>query len=45
MGSEEEADGGVGGVVGMKKEGIDATEDCSRLAGLLSEGRNIGLQR
>jgi len=27
FGREEEADGGVGGAVGMKKEGIDATED------------------
>jgi hypothetical protein len=27
LGREEEAEGGVGGAVGMKKEGIDATED------------------
>lgn len=28
LGSEEDAEGGVGGAAGMKKEGIDATEDC-----------------
>jgi len=32
LGREEEAEGGVGGAAGMKKEGIDATEDCQWLA-------------
>ena len=31
LGTEDEADAGVGGIAGMKKDGMQMTEDCISL--------------